>query len=123
MPATILAEAEAAYGSIARADLADACASWLIRGDALVQRAERESTDQLARLRGEDWGWGTATARERLLHRLDVVATIGKDGNLAGFAYFCRAMGVRIRQLWPTLSPLPTTKGNPLDCWQHTPKA
>lgn len=69
VPSPLRAEAEIAYHATYRAltgtappgDLTDACASWLIRGDALVERARRDGTDHLARLTCKDWRWGTAT--------------------------------------------------------------
>nr|WP_255950020.1 aminoglycoside phosphotransferase family protein [Streptomyces sp. ODS25] len=80
--APLLTAAETAYrtawraatGTEVQGDLTDACAGWLLRGDALVQRAHRGTTDQLARIPHDDWRWGTATARQRLAHRLGVVA-------------------------------------------------
>lgn len=61
-----LAEAESVYRSTWRdltgkdvpGDLADACAGWLIQGDALVERAHRGTADQLARVAVEDFDWG-----------------------------------------------------------------
>jgi fructosamine-3-kinase len=122
-PTTSLTEAETAYRTTWRSithtdppnDLADACASWLIRGDALVERAKRGPTDHLVRLHREDWSWGTATARERLLHRLTVVTTTTAErDDLAGLAQLCHAMHDRILQLWPALNPLPVTTSNPI---------
>ena len=83
-PAPLLARAEAAYlaawravtGTDVAGDLADACAGWLLQGDALVQQAHRGKTDYLARAVHRDWRWGTATARQRLAHRLGVVAQL-----------------------------------------------
>jgi hypothetical protein len=74
----LLERAESAYreewrsatGSEIRDGLTDACAGWLLRGDALVERARRDGTDHLARIPRRDWTWGTATARQRLVHRL-----------------------------------------------------
>ncbi|WP_420708628.1 hypothetical protein [Streptomyces sp. NRRL S-1813] len=43
------------------------------RGRQMIQRAHRESADHLARIPGRDWKWGTATARQRLVHRLGAV--------------------------------------------------
>lgn len=83
----LIAEAEAAYQEASgrqttAGEITDACTAWVIRGDALVQRAHRETTDHLARLVEKDWKWGTATARERLAHRLGVVAAlIGDEGD------------------------------------------
>jgi hypothetical protein len=56
-----------------------------VRGDALVERAERRGTDHFARMLRADWRWGTMTARERLTYRLGVVAAVA-DGraDLAG---------------------------------------
>jgi hypothetical protein len=122
-PGPELAEAESAYRSTWRSvtgtdlagSLADACAGWLIRGDALVERAERGGSVQLRRLPEEDWEWGTATARQRLLHRLTVVAVMaGGDPALDGLAQVSRAMRDRIRAGWPGTPPLPVARGNPL---------
>ncbi|SER45166.1 Phosphotransferase enzyme family protein [Lentzea albida] len=57
------------------APLEDACVRWFVNGDALVQRAERDGTDHLARVVGEDWFWYSTTARGRLMFRARVVAT------------------------------------------------
>lgn len=54
--------------------LEDACVRWLVQGDALVQRAERDGTDHLARVVDEDWFWYSTTARGRLMFRARVVA-------------------------------------------------
>jgi hypothetical protein len=126
VPGPLLRQAEAAYrstwlavtGTEAGQDLADACAGWLIRGDALVERAHRGRVDQLARLPEEDWRWGTATARERLLHRLAVVAALGADHPaLAGLASVSSAMRERILALWPGLEELPVADDDPLRGW------
>jgi hypothetical protein len=119
VPARLLARAEQAYRSAWRAatgcdaegDLADACAGWLIRGDALVERAHRDTVDHLARLVDEDWQWGTVSARERLVHRLGVVAHM-TSGNLrlTAFNRLCHAMTNRMRSRWPALRPPPHVK-------------
>ncbi|HEX8867760.1 MAG TPA: hypothetical protein VF821_19025 [Lentzea sp.] len=57
-----------------KAGLEDACVRWLVQGDALVQRAERDGTDHLARVVDEDWFWYSTTARGRLMFRARVVA-------------------------------------------------
>lgn len=57
------------------AGLEDACVRWLVQGDALVPRAERDGTDHLARVLDKDWRWYSATARARLMYRTRVVAT------------------------------------------------
>ncbi|NKE56032.1 aminoglycoside phosphotransferase family protein [Lentzea sp. PSKA42] len=54
--------------------LEDACVRWLVQGDALVERANRDETDRLAQVVGQDWRWGNATARGRLMYRTRVVA-------------------------------------------------
>jgi Ser/Thr protein kinase RdoA (MazF antagonist) len=122
-PEPELNEAEAAYRSAWRSltgtdlpgSLADAWAGWLIRGDALVERTERDGSVQLMRLPDDDWEWGTATARQRLLHRLTVVAaTSDGDPALDGLAQVSRAMRDQIRQGWPGTSALPVALGNPL---------
>jgi hypothetical protein len=98
----------AATGAEAGGDLVDACAGWLIRGDALVQRAERETADQFARVSAEDWSWGTVTARERLAHRLGVVARLADGhGDLAGLSRLAAAMRGRLLDRWSGLRPPP----------------
>ncbi len=114
----LLVEAETAYQAAWRSitgtelggDLADACAGWLIRGDALVERAHRGSADHLARIPRQDWRWGTVTARERLLHRLGVVAAVcGDHPELRHLGQLSRSMHDRIRQRWPKLAAPPTS--------------
>ena len=123
VPGPVLRQAEAAYRATWRArtgteiggDLAEACAGWLIRGDGLVERAQRGRADQLARLPDEDWRWGTATARQRLLHRLAVVAALGADHpRLAGLASVSSAIRERILARWPGLEELPAADDDPL---------
>lgn len=57
------------------APLEDACVRWWVNGDALVQRAERDGTDHLAKVVDEDWFWYSTTARGRLMYRARVVAS------------------------------------------------
>jgi hypothetical protein len=118
----LLARAEAAYrttwhaatGSPPDGDLTDACAGWLIRGDALVQRAHRETTDHLARLPARDWSWGTLTARERLAHRLAVVARLTTDrDDLNAVNHLVTTMRERMRTRWPGLRPPPLIRPEP----------
>ncbi|BAJ30677.1 MULTISPECIES: phosphotransferase [Kitasatospora] len=120
-PAAELAEAEAAYRATwqaatgtrapTAADLADASAGWLIRGDALVPKAERGTADHLARLHHGDWTWGNATARRRLLHRVRTVAELaGPDTALPVFGRFCATLATRARTTWPTAVPLPADR-------------
>jgi hypothetical protein len=116
VPEPLLNRAEAAYGRVWRAargtepagDLTDACAGWLIRGDALVERAHRETTDHLAGAFEHDWTWGTVTARRRLAHRLGVVAGLTADRpDLGAFRELTTAMRTRMSALWPGLAPPP----------------
>lgn len=114
-PPELLAEAEAAYSAAAGRtidvhELADACMSWTIRGDALVQRAFRETGDHLARLTVEDWKWWTVSARERLAHRLGVVGGIAGDGPLGETARLAMRMREAMLGRWPRLRPLPTKR-------------
>ncbi|NUK52685.1 aminoglycoside phosphotransferase family protein [Streptomyces lunaelactis] len=118
-PEPLLAEAEAAYRSAWRAatgtevegDLADACAGWLIRGDALVQRAHRGTADQLARVVGEDWEWGTVSARERLVHRLGVMArTAEGSDSLDGLGRLSTQLRGRMLERWPGLGTVPSRR-------------
>ncbi|MCG5215934.1 phosphotransferase [Streptosporangium soli] len=112
IPGGVLAEAEERYRAVWKAakgddvsgSLADACAGWLLRGDALVERARRGTVDHLAVVPGDDWTWGTATARQRLVHRLDVVAGTHELGDLSPLA---AALRDRMLTRWPTLTPLP----------------
>ncbi|MBF9068765.1 phosphotransferase [Streptacidiphilus fuscans] len=118
-PAPVLDAAEAAYRTAWRDltgrqvpdDLTDACAGWLLRGDALVQRAQRGTVDQLARLPRRDWTWGTATARQRLAHRLGVVSELAATGNeLRGFGQLAAAVRESMLRRWPALQPLPAKR-------------
>ncbi|MEV7679535.1 phosphotransferase [Streptomyces sp. NPDC088341] len=126
-PAPLVGAAEAAYRSVWRdmtgtepeGDLADACAGWLIRGDALVRRDHRGAVDHLARLPHRDWKWGTASARQRLLHRLDVVARstdesadsdTATDSGLGALGRLATDMAARIRARWPRLGPVPVRR-------------
>lgn len=81
-----------------RTGLEDACVRWLVQGDALVPRAERDGTDHLARVAGEDWKWVSTTARGRLMYRARVVAefteTHPKTSRLA------RRLHERMIRLW-----------------------
>lgn len=102
------------------AGLADACAGWLIRGDALVERAHRGATDHLARVPDEDWTWGTATARQRLAHRLGVVADLATgdgmaagadlaagDGDLRNLGALAADLRRAVMDRWPAVRPVP----------------
>ena len=118
-PESLLTEAEAAYraawrtatGTPPSGDLVDACAGWLIQGDALVQRAHRGTMDHLARIARQDWHWGTVTARQRLAHRLDVVARLASDHDtLAGLGRLSAAMRSRMLARWPGLRPPPSRR-------------
>ncbi|SHK65060.1 aminoglycoside phosphotransferase family protein [Actinacidiphila paucisporea] len=91
--------------------LADACAGWLVRGDALVERAHRDGTDHLSRLPAEDWTWGTVTARERLAHRLAVVGRLtAGHPDLSGLSTLAAAFRERMLTRWPTLGPAPAAR-------------
>ncbi|WP_063838094.1 hypothetical protein [Streptomyces yangpuensis] len=96
---------------LADGGLTDACAGWLLRGDALVRRARRDGTDHLARAARRDWTWGTATARRRLLHRLRTVAamTAGHPA-LAGVSDLTTAMHHRMLTRRPALRPVPAVR-------------
>ena len=123
VPEPVLSQAEAAYRSTWRSltgsgldgSLADACAGWLIRGDALVERADRGGSPHLLRLPDENWRWGTATARQRLLHRLAAVIDLAAgEPALASLVQVSRAMRDRIRRRWPGTRPLAAARGNTL---------
>ncbi len=119
VPWPLLDAAEAAYRAAWRqqtghgiADgLVDACAGWLLRGDALVERARRGTLDHLARVPRRDWRWGTATARQRLAHRLGVVSPMTADGGeLEGLGQLAAAMRESILTRWPALQPPPAQR-------------
>jgi hypothetical protein len=119
LPGPARDEAELAYREQWRAetgrepdgDLADACAGWLIQGDALVERAFRGHADHLAQAARRDWHWGTTGARGRLLHRTAVVAELaapaGADSELAHFGRLCLALLGSMRRRWPEAAGLP----------------
>jgi aminoglycoside phosphotransferase (APT) family kinase protein len=97
-----IAEAEAAYLSVRgiRTDtLEEHCVGWLIRGDMLVQRRMRGERDQFARLLTENWSWGPETARQRLTHRLRVVA--GFADRLPATAALCGKTADKIEAARP----------------------
>nr|WP_244315511.1 aminoglycoside phosphotransferase family protein [Streptomyces albidochromogenes] len=115
----LLERAERAYraawrgatGSDLEEGLADSCAGWLIRGDALVERARRESTDHLARIPDQDWTWGTATARQRLVHRLGVVSgTAAGHPAMNGVSGLAAGMRQALLRRWPALRPVPAQR-------------
>ncbi|WP_371615663.1 phosphotransferase [Streptomyces sp. NBC_00454] len=120
--ATPLAEVEDVYRSTWRGltgkdvpgDLADACAGWLIQGDALVERAHRGTVDQLARVLTEDFTWGYVSARERLVHRLGAVADMTRDhDHLHAVGRLGSALAGRLLERWPKLRPLPAPEARP----------
>ncbi|AXG79273.1 phosphotransferase family protein [Streptomyces paludis] len=115
----LLDAAEAAYrtswrhatGTEAGGNLTDACAGWLIRGDALVQRTYRGATDHLAKIPHEDWQWGTATARQRLVHRLGVIGGMATNGSeLEELGRLARTLRESMLTHWPTLQPVPSQR-------------
>lgn len=115
-PPRLLAEAEAAYRATwhhhtrtdVPDDLTDACAGWLLRGDSLVQLAHRGTRDHLATIPHRDWRWGTATARQRLAHRLAVVHHLTvHEGGHDGLRQLTAAMHDALRTRWPSLRSLP----------------
>jgi hypothetical protein len=104
-----------ATGADPAGDLTDACVGWLISGDALVERARRGSPERpsnhLAVVTGRDWKWGTVTARQRLAHRLAVVAGLcTQRGDLAGMGRLCAALRARMGERWPALPPPPAVR-------------
>jgi phosphotransferase family enzyme len=122
-PPAIVAEAIAAYretwrgiaGAPPAGDLTDACVGWVITGDALVERARRGGGDHLARAVAGDWEWGTATARERLAHRLGVAAVAAEGrADLDAAGRLCAALRVRLLERWPALRSVPVVRGDPL---------
>ena len=118
----VLDAAEAAYrhawrqatGADVEGDLVDACAGWLIRGDALVERARRGAVDHLAELPRRDWKWGTGSARRRLTHRLDVVSRLTADGgSLHALGELCASLHAAALSRWPRLGVFPAERPEP----------
>lgn len=120
-PTVLREQAEHAYheqwraetGGTPAGDLTDACVGWLIQGDALVERAHRDSVDHFARVIQRDWHWGTTTARRRLLHRTAVVAAIADHNTqLAEIGHLCHNLHNSMLHHWPelTANPMPTTR-------------
>lgn len=96
----MLAAAEDAYRAVRPAgDVLDACVGWLIRGDALVWQAKRGSVDHLARVRRQDWQWGPATARQRLVHRLGVAA---EHDRMIAFRRLATELREKLVSAWAT---------------------
>ncbi|MFD6424628.1 phosphotransferase [Streptomyces sp. NPDC060198] len=95
-------------------DLADACVGWLIQGDALVERARRGTVDHLARVPAGDFRWGHVSARERLVHRLGVVAGMTRDHDrLHAVGSLSSALAGRLLEHRPKLRPLPPQDARP----------
>ncbi len=114
----LLTEAETAYReswrrdgtgqSSAAAEVADACAGWLVRGDALVQAAERGRREHFDRLARTDWRWGTVTARERVAYRLGALASFdAARDSLPALTELAGALRIQMIGRWPGLSPPP----------------
>ncbi len=123
VPEPVRSQAETAYRATWRSmtgadpggQLADACAGWLIRGDALVERARRGPPGYLTQLPHKDWSWGTATARQRLLHRLTAVTAVAANHpGVASLAQVSQSMRDQILRRWPDIRALPAARENPI---------
>ena len=100
-----------ATGTEVHGDLTDACAGWLLRGDALVQRAQRGTIAHLDKIPNGDWKWGTATARQRLVHRLQVVGQMtAESSELKDLGQLAAAMREGMLTCWPKLQALPSQR-------------
>jgi hypothetical protein len=103
VPPEQLEAAEAAYLAL-RPDVtgtvAEHCVGWLLRGDALVERAHRDGRDHLGRLLREDWRWGFVGARARFAHRLGVVGAL-TEPEFAGTARLAEELRERVLARWP----------------------
>ncbi|WP_285645954.1 phosphotransferase [Lentzea sp. NBRC 102530] len=99
-PRALREAAEAAYFEERgfTAPLEDACVRWLVNGDALVQRAERDGTDHLARAVEQDWFWYSTTARGRLMFRAAIVATFTETHPET--SALARRLLERMNQVW-----------------------
>jgi hypothetical protein len=78
--------------------LEEACVRWLVRGDALVQRSERDGTDHLARAVDEDWFWYSTTARGRLMYRTRVVSAFTETHPLV--SALAQRLLERMNRIW-----------------------
>ncbi|MGI8449126.1 MAG: hypothetical protein ACR2MP_18490 [Streptosporangiaceae bacterium] len=86
-------------------------AGWLLQGDALVQQAHRGKPDYLALAVRRDWRWGTATAGQRLVYRLGVVAQLTASRvHLAGLSQLSADIRDHMLARWPDLAPLPASR-------------
>ncbi len=109
VPAHRVAEAEAAYRALvpdATGTVAEHCVGWLLRGDALVERAHRDGRDHLGRLLREDWDWGFVKARQRFAHRLGVVGAL-TEPEFTATARLAKALRERVVTRWPDASRPP----------------
>jgi hypothetical protein len=109
VPDHLVDEAEAAYREVwpdLPGSIADHCVGWLLRGDALVQRAHRDGRDHLARLVEKDWKWGFVGARQRVVHRLGVVAKLPEFEATSSLAVALRA---RMIARWPDAAAPPVS--------------
>jgi tRNA A-37 threonylcarbamoyl transferase component Bud32 len=109
VPDHLLDEAEAAYREVwpnLPGSISDHCVGWLLRGDALVQRAHRDGRDHLARLVEKDWKWGFVGARQRVVHRLGVVAKLPEFDAVGSLAAALRA---RMIARWPDAAAPPVS--------------
>ncbi|MGW4080255.1 hypothetical protein ACWELB_43445 [Streptomyces asiaticus] len=58
-----------------------------------------------------DWRWGTATARQRLVHRLGIVGRMTVNGGeLEHLGRLAMAMRGAMLTRWPALRPLPSRR-------------
>ena len=105
----VLAEAEAAYRALnpdVVGTVAEHAVGWLLRGDALVPRAERDGRDHLGRLLDKDWTWGFVGARQRFAHRLALVGAF-TEPEFGGTARLARALRERVVARWPSAARPP----------------
>ncbi|MEO6085330.1 MAG: hypothetical protein ABIQ18_19655 [Umezawaea sp.] len=117
VPADQVAAAEAAYRALVPdvdGTVAEHCVGWLLRGDALVERAHRDGRDHLGRLLREDWEWGFVSARQRFAHRLGVVAAV-TEPELAGTARLAKDLRERVLARWPDAARPPRKAAHVLE--------
>lgn len=109
-------EWRATTGTEVGGDLADACAGWLIQGDALVEKARRGTVDHLARVADRDWKWGSVSARQRLVYRTAVVAALGAEhAELGEVGRLSQALHDRMVRCWPQAARTVLPTGRPRD--------
>jgi hypothetical protein len=99
----------AATGQPVPSTMADACLGWLLTAGSLVDFERRaKGAAYFTDIIRADWRWGTASARQRLQHRVRVVAAATEGhGELAAILPFAENFATELARQWPELRALP----------------